>query len=1014
MCFIGGVFRLQAMVHYVNLYATGNNDGTTWANAYTDLQTAMIAASGGDSVFVATATYQPAIGISFSLPGSAKVFGGFIGTETSFNQRNLTNKATLLGNGASVVRNENNPAAGVWDGFIITGGDDFMCGGINNISSAATIRNCIISGNSASMGGGIHNYVYSSPTIINCVISGNKGSGLYNNVNCSPTVINCTFAGNSGGIFNRYGSASTVINCIVWDNPMGAHGNNIVSDGMSSATVTYSDVQDVTAGTGNISVDPQFVAPGIGAVPFSGGDYRLQPGSPVIDAGSNVANKLTTDLGGNPRIQSSAIEMGAFENTLVSKIVYVDSSITVSGDGSSWAKAYKTLSDALKSASVDFTTVDSILVAKGTYYPTGQQNAIDRDSSFLILRSGIKVYGGYAPGGSTLRDYVANPTILSGNIGNTNDPVDNCEHVLVVAGVGQSADSVVLDGLSFSDASGSSIVNSTKIYNGIAVLKTAGGGVNTTGNQSDHIAFRHCTFSNNIVHVSIGGGGMYNEASSPFVSNCVFSRNAVNGSGGGMFNAGASPTIDHCSFLDNNVRGSGGGVFNIDNSNPLISNSLFSRNSVKGTGGAGIFNSGSNGTIINCTFSANLTSNTTTNNTGGAGIYNLNCSPPITQCTFTENVSFGLGGGGIFNLNASPLITDCQFSGNEVINSSGCGGGLFSFAASAPVLTNCIFLSNYTGKGAALGINSATASLTNCTFSANYSTTAAAIYSYAATADIIIRNSIIWGNAVVRGNLDILTEASSFAVSISNSDIQSYAGGTDGNINRDPLFVNGPKAGNNEVEGDLSLQAGSPAINAGNNAFNSQSTDIAGNPRVFGSAIDMGAYELQQATVPVTLIGFSGVLKGGLASLAWKTGVETAFSRFALEKSVNGSAFSTLAVIAPKGSNSSYTYAQLQPEPRAYYRLKMTEANGKFGYSDVVTLQQRMPDKLTVYPNPASDYISVTLVQPGSCQIYDANGRLILNSSVAKGLNSINIGRLAPGIYFLQANGKKARFVKIK
>ncbi|WP_158639653.1 choice-of-anchor Q domain-containing protein [Arachidicoccus ginsenosidivorans] len=1022
---------LLAKVLYVDQQATGNNAGVSWVNAYTDLQVALDAASSGDSIFVATGIYQPAAGTSFFMHVDVKAFGGFSGKEHFFYQRTLANKATLLGNGATVINNYNISAAGCWDGFIITGGNASVGGGMKNTSANITISNCIIAGNTATSGGGIENYNYAAPRITNCLFSGNKasssGGGVYNMHYSSPTLINCTFAGNTaytgGGIANEGHSTSDIVNCIIWGNTASYQGNSIYNS-QSSASVSYSDVQDAITGAGNISVDPLFVAPGSGTAPFSGGDYRLQAGSPAIDQGSNTVNTLRIDLAGNPRVRSAVIEMGAFENTPDLKVVYVDSSIVASGDGSSWSKAFKTLSDALQGAVVDFTTVDSILVAKGTYYPTGQQNSIDRDSSFLILRSGIKVYGGYPSGGVGTREAMVNPTILSGNIGNVNDPMDNSVHVLVVAGVydrsDNRADSVVLDGLSFNDGSTSAIAGTTKTYNGIAVLRTAGGGVNTSSNTSACIAciaFRHCQFSNNILHVSIGGGGMFNNVSSPFISYCTFSNNTGNGSGGGIFNSIADPIIDHSDFLDNDVQGSGGGIFNISGSDPLITNCLFQGNNVRGTGGAGIYNNQSNPSILNCTFTLNQTSNTTTNNTGGAGMYNLNCSPVITQCSFTGNVSAGLGGGGMFNFGGAPTITSCIFSGNRALHTSGSGAGLFSFAESAPVVTNCVFSGNYgngISGGAALGINSATATLINCTFSGNYSTSyAAAIHSYNATADINIQNTIIWGNKAERGYPDILADASAFAVVIQNSDIQSYGGGVDGNINGDPLFQSAPLAEPNPVfGGDFSLQPGSPAINAGNTSFNGTTTDFAGNPRVFGAAIDMGAYESQLATVPVTLVDFKGLIQNGQAMLTWKTGVETGLSRFEVERSSDGATFLTVARITPKGSNSSYATSLTQTDARAFYRLKLIGPGGKFRYSDILTLTQKLTKARSVYPNPATNYIQINMTLSGRARIYNAAGTNVRSVQLAPGLNRIDISTLSAGIYFIKMGVEKISFVK--
>jgi len=150
---------------YVNLAAMeGLNNGTSWANAYTNLQTAINAAGAGAQIWVAAGTYKPtsyldpnvtndARSRSFLLKGGVSVLGGFAGTETQLDQRDVESNPTILsgdfgGNDSAtwppVVGNDGNVGSGdftrsenayhvvgalsqttapILDGFTITGGN---------------------------------------------------------------------------------------------------------------------------------------------------------------------------------------------------------------------------------------------------------------------------------------------------------------------------------------------------------------------------------------------------------------------------------------------------------------------------------------------------------------------------------------------------------------------------------------------------------------------------------------------------------------------------------------------------------------------------------------------------------------------------------------------------------------------------------------------------------------------------------------------------------------------------
>lgn len=342
---------------YVNAAASGANTGSSWANAYTDLQSALTDTACGE-VWVAEGTYTPTTdgnrGVSFSLKSGVQLYGGFAGTETERSQRNWTAHETILSgdlngddeasfayyadNSYHVLIGSNTDSSAVLDGFTITGGyaDGWGTGvsyggGMYSYDGSPTVTNCIFRDNYASwVGGGMYSWL-GSPTVTNCVFRGNSvgtsGGGMYNNWS-NPTVTNCAFSGNSsvslgstgGGIGNN-SSTLSVTNTIVWGNTQRQATSSQIHGSNSTLTVTYCDVQGGYNGTGNLNVNPLFVD-------ATNGDLRIQPESPVVDKGLNSAlpedtsdldgdgdtsESIPYDLARQSRIVRSLVDMGAYE-----------------------------------------------------------------------------------------------------------------------------------------------------------------------------------------------------------------------------------------------------------------------------------------------------------------------------------------------------------------------------------------------------------------------------------------------------------------------------------------------------------------------------------------------------------------------------------------------------------------------------------------------------------------------------------------------------------------------------
>jgi hypothetical protein len=198
-------------------------------------------------------------------------------------------------------------------------------------STQPVFERCVFRGNKAVRAGALEFFGGSQPKVTNCLFHGNQATGsggggaIWLGSSSNGTFRNITVTGNSatvvgGGVYNT-GGTSTFVNCISFGNtgPGTIADNGIKSQGGTS-TISYSDVQGITTGTGNINLDPKFEN-------AAGGDYRLQADSPCIDVGNNsaVPAGTVTDLDSLPRFVDIAsvpnggsgtapiVDMGAYE-----------------------------------------------------------------------------------------------------------------------------------------------------------------------------------------------------------------------------------------------------------------------------------------------------------------------------------------------------------------------------------------------------------------------------------------------------------------------------------------------------------------------------------------------------------------------------------------------------------------------------------------------------------------------------------------------------------------------------
>ncbi len=261
----------EALTHRVNAAtpaAPEEQDGTSWATAFADLQDALASSLTKDEIWVAAGVYYPdqaEAGIAtvtvdspeatFELLYDVEVYGGFAGSETLRSQRDSLKNVTIL---SGDVDHETNPDITendivisspqtnivgenarlvvegpakeytLLDGFVITAGSNDDVNGVAGFSGGGVLRRCVIQGNYSARVGGVMAFE-SDLTFVECDFYSNTGGsvGAIEAYDTNLTMISCRVQGNeaisnianppAGGILITQGKTK-LVNCLIAGN----------------------------------------------------------------------------------------------------------------------------------------------------------------------------------------------------------------------------------------------------------------------------------------------------------------------------------------------------------------------------------------------------------------------------------------------------------------------------------------------------------------------------------------------------------------------------------------------------------------------------------------------------------------------------------------------------------------------------------------------------------------------------------------------------------------------------
>jgi len=289
------------------------------------------------------------------------------------------------------------------------------------------------------------------------------------------------------------------------------------------------------------------------------------------------------------------------------------------------------------------------------------------------------------------------------------------------------------------------------------------------------------------------------------ITDCNISGNSAE-YGGGIYGNDTSPKIINC-IISNNTSRWGGGINCVGIGYPRVTNCSIINNTAEDDGG-GVYVSGLHGTFVitDCNISGNSAEY-------GGGIYGNGTLAVISKCLIQANTC-EKAGGGINGING--MISHCTITGNTATS----GGGLDKCHGK---IVNCLIADNTAENVAAL--NNCDGYIINCTITSNTAGTDGVLRG----CDGTITNCIIWANSP-----DTFTN---HTAAMTYSCWPDGTTGT-GNINTEPEFI----------DADYHLPLFSPCIDAGdpNCVPVLNEKDLNGNPRVIGSRVDMGAYELAE------------------------------------------------------------------------------------------------------------------------------------------------------------------------
>jgi CSLREA domain-containing protein len=738
-------------------------------------------------------------------------------------------------------------------------------GGINLLDSyqapavdAITLNDVLLTQNSANFGGtggGIYSG-YGNVTL--------NGSIVSNNNTGSPFT-------DGGGISTQTGNIS-LSGSSVSGNTAGRDGGGIVIEGSSGTlSILNSQVDNNTAGSdgggiadfsngGTLTIDSSTVS---GNRATAGGGGGIGTNGATVLISNSTLNNNSAGGGGGGGLDDGGISGNSL--TISGSILSNDS--TGSGGAGGAVANFGALIVSITGSAFNNDSANGTTGSGGALFDNGANNLSISNSDLSGNTAGVDGGGFYGENSTISGNYtLTNDTF-------NNDAVSQSNSVgggLFVNGVSltldtvtASGDSAVVDGGGvYSTTSNNLTVSNSTLENDRATGTGGEGGALYDSGASPETISGSILSGNTAV---IEGGGLWSAAASSTIIGSAFNNDAVSGNisnGGGAFSSAALSVINS-SFIGDSSKNAGGGLSASGSSVALTA--CTAENDTSGAGGGVAYNASGTLTVDHCTMSGDVAT------ANGGGLDVAGASPTavtIEYSSFLNDAASGvLGGGGILLetlANSATLTLEYSTVAFDHANgSTSDGGGLTVFGNGnndkLEVLNSTIAGNTATGNGGGVAIdgplNTMVADFLFATLDSNQAATGGGIFNQQPNTAVNLGDTIVADNSATTGpDLDgKFSDTLSGPGLVGHNLIGSTSGftgltnGTNGDqLGTDPKL--NPLANNGGPTETNSLQAGSPAVDAGFTNSTVQgitTTDQRGETRPDGGNDnpDIGAFE---------------------------------------------------------------------------------------------------------------------------------------------------------------------------